>query len=273
MNILDQILLHKAEVELPDRRRRVPLSAMRRLASEAVEPRDFSSAICDSDGVVALIAEVKRASPSKGDLVAGEQFDPAVYARDYQAGGAHAISVLTDERFFRGHLSYVSLVKAAVGLPVLRKDFIIDEYQIHEARAAGADAVLLIVAALDDSMLADFSQCAQSLGLATLVEVHDEVESVRALKCGAEIIGINNRDLKTFTVDLETTGRCARVLINNVRHLKCIVSESGISTPEDVQLVGNFGAGAVLVGESLIISKQRIQDVMGISHVRKAQRD
>ena len=266
MNILDTIIEYKAEHELPQRRKATPLSEMRRRASNSPEPRDFSRALTHTSNVVALIAEVKRASPSRGDLVTGE-FAPAQFAQAYQRGGAHAISVLTDEKFFKGHLGYLQLVKDAVALPVLRKDFIVDEYQLHEARYAGADAVLLIVAALDDSMLADFHQCAQSIGLAALVEVHDEREVGRALKCGAQLIGVNNRDLRDFKVDLATTSRCALFLQSARGQVTAIVSESGIKTVQDVAQVAAMGAHAVLVGESLITSPNLDADIVSLSHV------
>ena len=268
MNILDTILEYKAEQEMPAKRKAVPLSEMRRRASDAPEPRDFAGALSGADGCVALIAEVKRASPSAGDLVKGD-FKPVEIAHTYARAGAHAISVLTDERFFKGRLDYLTAIRRAVALPVLRKDFIVDEYQLHEARWAGADAVLLIVAALDDAMLADFHQCAQSLGLAVLVEVHDEAEVGRALHAGARIVGVNNRDLRDFKVDLHTTARCAYATreAHSRGQVLALVSESGIASPEHVAQVAGMGAQAILVGESLITSQNMAADVTRFSRV------
>ncbi len=258
-SILDQILEHKRSVELPQRKARMPLAQARRAAEQAARPRDFAAALRRADGRVALIAEVKRASPSKGDLVKGH-FDPAGLARLYEANGASAISVLTDETYFKGALEHLTQVKRQTQLPVLRKDFIIDPYQVYEGRAAGADAALLIVAALDDAQLCDLLALMIELGLTPLVEVHEEDEVERALRAGARVIGVNNRDLRTFVTDIETTRRCARVLFaagQTAQHDRAsvtLVSESGIFTPEHVASVAGCGASAVLVGESIITS-------------------
>jgi indole-3-glycerol phosphate synthase len=193
-----------------------------------------------------FIAEVKRASPSAG--VIAEEFDPVVIATKYYEGGAHCVSVITDERFFQGHLDYLALVHQHVPVPTLRKDFILHEVQIYQAILAGADAVLLIVAALSDSELKYLYEVATRLAVDALVEVHNEAELERALQIGADFIGINNRDLTTFQVDLQTTEQ----LIPLVPSQCTIVSESGIRTPADVQRVLHAGANAVLVGESLM---------------------
>ena len=281
MSILDTILEHKRSVEVPQRKLLIPLDDVRREAESASTPRDFASALRKADGTVALIAEVKRASPSKGIFIKGE-FKPVEIAQAYESNGASAISVLTDENYFQGHLNFMTAVKQAVNIPVLRKDFIVDAYQLYEARAAGADAALLIVAALDDVELRDLYQLAHQLKLTALVEVHDEAETERAMKIGATVIGVNNRDLRTFTLAIETTARCAkrcakRLAIGDgpsakspIANSQCLVSESGIFTPADVACVAAMGARAVLVGESIITSPNVAQQVRALSNVRCA---
>ncbi len=255
--ILDRILARTLE-DLSGRRRVLPLEAVRDAALAAPPPRDFSAALRRAD-VVALIAEVKRASPSKGVLIT--DFDPAALGRLYAAHGAAAISVLTDEPFFQGHLDHLRAVRSAVDVPVLRKDFILDVYQVYEARAAGADAILLIAAALDDVQLRDLHDLAHELGLAALVEVHQEAEVERALRAGAAIIGVNNRDLKTFREDLQTTARLARFIPAAVT----LVAESAIRSPADVERMGSCGAHAVLVGEGLVKSADMAAAVRAFS--------
>jgi indole-3-glycerol phosphate synthase len=201
---------------------------------------------------IALIAEVKKASPSAGIIC--KDFDPVRIAKEYEAAGANCLSVLTDEKFFQGSLNYLRQIRAAVKIPLLRKDFIIDERQILEAIEWGADAILLIVAILDDERLKRFHSLATSAGLAVLVEVHDEAELERAMIIGAELIGVNNRDLKTFKVDLATTERLAAKLFSSpaTRHSSLLVAESGIHTRADVERLAKCGAKAILVGESLM---------------------
>jgi indole-3-glycerol phosphate synthase len=265
-SILDVILEHKRTTEVPARKRLVSPSLMREQAEANRTPtRDFAASLQRADGHVALIAEVKRASPSKGELVKGE-FSPVDLALAYQANGASAISVLTDERFFKGALDYLVRIRQAVSIPVLRKDFVIDPYQVYEARAAGADAVLLIVAALDDGALAELYALAHSLTLTPLVEVHNDVEAQRALKLGAQVIGVNNRDLHTFKTDLHTTAQCAAILRQHMPP-PVLVSESGIFTPQHVQTVAAMGASAVLVGESIITSGAIAAQVRALSSV------
>jgi indole-3-glycerol phosphate synthase len=263
-SILDTILAHKRDTELPARKRARPPAEVRRAAEAMPGPtRDFAAALRRADGRVALIAEVKRASPSRGDLIQGD-FRPADLARTFVAHGASAISVLTDERFFKGGLDHLAQVRAAVDAPLLRKDFIFDPYQLYEARAAGADAALLIVAALDDAALCDLHTLALTLTLTPLVEVHDPAEAERALVAGAEVIGVNNRDLRTFRVDIETTVRCAQAIGATGRTL---VSESGIATAADVARVAAMGARAVLVGESIITADDVVGQVRALSNV------
>jgi len=241
--ILDQILAHKAK-ELAERLAQVPLVEMERRALAAPLPRDFAGAL--RRGGVRLIAEIKRASPSKG--VFSPNLDVAATARTYAANGASALSVLTDERFFAGSLEALRLARSAVSLPVLRKDFTIHPYHILEARAAGADAVLLIVAALSAHAVREFLQQAAVLGMAALVEVHTAEEVAVALAAGAEIIGINNRDLRTFHTDIATTAKLRPLIPAG----KTVVSESGIFTPAHVAQLLAWQVDAMLVGEALV---------------------
>lgn len=243
-----------------------PVSAarLRSALAERGGVRDFFAALRQPRrGAPALIAEVKKASPSAGLI--RPDFDPVQIARAYEAAGATCLSVLTDEKFFRGSLAYLRDIRAAVNLPLLRKDFVIDERQILEAITWGADAILLIVAILDDAQLQRLHGLAVEADLTALVEVHDEAELDRALHAGARLIGVNNRDLKTFTLDLATTervaARLARAAATVAPRLACqseiapdrlLVAESGIHTRDDVVRVSRCGAQAILVGESLM---------------------
>lgn len=241
--MLDEIVEAKAE-ELERRRQNMPLSELEKLGSKSSK-RDFAAAIKGDD--VRLIAEVKRASPSRG--VIRHNLDHIKLARTYAQNGAAAISVLTDERYFGGSLEHLEAIKEAIDkIPLLRKDFIFDPYQVYESRAYGADALLLIVAILSDSELAELLSLSYGLGMTCLVEVHNQGELERALMSGAQIIGINNRDLKNFAVDLETTKRL-RPLIPQDR---TVVSESGIRDRGDVQKLRQWGVDAMLVGEALV---------------------
>ncbi len=247
MNRLTEILAAKRQAVAPLLARRADLrfEALRRNSF-----RGFASALQGDGGhTLGLIAEVKRASPSAG-LIA-ENFDPVEIARCYEAAGADAVSVLTDEPFFQGHLDHLRAVHEAVQLPVLRKDFVLEDVQIYEAAAAGADAVLLIVAALDDEQLARLHDVAVSCQLDALVEVHTLAELDRALAIDAQIIGINNRNLSTFGVDLATT----EALSEQVPAGVVLISESGIRTAEDSRRVRASGADAILVGEALMRSR------------------
>ena len=252
MNILDTIVAQKRiEVAaLPERR--IAAGDLRDAMLERSERRDFMAALrAPRRGDVALIAEVKKASPSKGVIC--PDFDPVRIAREYEAAGASCLSVLTDEKFFQGSLDYLRQIREAVKLPLLRKDFIIDERQILEAIEWGADAILLIVAILDDQQLRDYQTLAAAAGLAVLVEVHDEAELDRALASGAQLVGVNNRDLKSFKVDLGTTERLAEKLWASADgKSKLLVAESGIFTRADVERLKACGSGAILVGESLM---------------------
>ena len=259
--VLDKILARKVE-EIAERQAAVSLDEMKRRARAAADCRDMMKALRKDE--VALIAEVKRASPSKGMLAA--DFAPMTLAAVYDQNGASAVSVLTDEDFFMGSLDDLRAVRETVRAPVLRKDFIIDPYQVYEGRAAGADAMLLIAAALSDSQLRRLYALIAELGMAALVEVHDEAEMERARKLNAKLIGINNRDLKTFDVDLGTTARLSRMVDADV----ALVAESGIRSPADVKRMGELGAHAVLVGESLVKAKDRAQLVRALSAVPRS---
>jgi indole-3-glycerol phosphate synthase len=212
---------------------------------------------------VALIAEVKHASPSRGVLI--EAFDPVGIGATYVQNGAAAVSVLTDERFFQGSLDDLAAVRRAVDVPLLRKDFVIDEFQVYQARAAGADAVLLIVAALEDEQLATLHELANEQGMVALVEVHTEGELERALRIQPRLLGINNRDLKTFDVDLATTERLAPLVPPGTT----VVGESGIFTVSDVARLARAGVDAVLVGEALIAARDTAAKVSELSGVKR----
>jgi indole-3-glycerol phosphate synthase len=267
VNILDTIVEQKKiEVDrLPERL--IAAGDLRDAMLERGERRDFLGALRQPRrGDVALIAEVKKASPSAGVIC--PDFDPVRIAREYEAAGASCLSVLTDEKFFQGSPDYLRQIREAVKLPLLRKDFIIDERQILEAIEWGADAILLIVAILDDVRLRKFHDLATEAGLAVLVEVHDEAELGRALAIGAMLIGVNNRDLKTFKVDLGTTERLAHKLFGSAKTSQeiLLVAESGIHTRMDLQRLARCGAKAVLVGESLVRGgniKGKVAELLG----------
>jgi indole-3-glycerol phosphate synthase len=254
-NILDKIVATKREEVahlLPK------LGGIRQAAAGRKDYRDFAGALRREEGV-ALIAEVKKASPSAG--IIAPNFDAIRIARDYEAAGASALSVLTDEKYFQGRIEYLQLIRETVRLPILRKDFIIDELQVYESASRGADAILLIVAILDDRQLRDYRALAEHMSMAALVEVHDERELERALNTGAAIIGINNRDLKSFSVSLATTERLAAMCNDRI-----VVAESGIHERADVERVAAAGADAILVGEALMRSKDiagKVKELLG----------
>jgi indole-3-glycerol phosphate synthase len=251
--VLDRIA-SRTVADLAERRAKRSLAALAATASRLPAAIPFTRAL--REGTTGVIAEVKRASPSKG-LIAPE-VDAGAVARDYLAAGVSAISVLTDAPFFQGSLADLSQVadiahRDSSPRPVLRKDFLIDPYQVAEARASGADAVLLIVALLQGERLREMLAAVRSYGLEALVEVHDEPELGEALKAGAEVIGINNRDLHTFTVDLATTDRLIPIIPTD----RTIVAESGIHSREDLRRLAEAGAHAVLIGESLMTAPDR----------------
>jgi indole-3-glycerol phosphate synthase len=242
--ILDRILASKY-LEVAQRRINMPIEQLRARTLTQTPPRDFIGALRRA-GRPALIAECKKASPSKGLL--RPAYDPAQLARTYAENGAAALSVLTDEQFFLGALNDLTVARETAILPTLRKDFIVDCYQVHEARAAGADAVLLIAAALRLEQLQDLHQQIVELGMTPLVEVHDETEVDIALAIEPKLIGVNNRNLHDFNVDLQTTARLQKIIPSDI----ALVAESGIHTAEDVSRVRDMGVDAILVGEALV---------------------
>jgi indole-3-glycerol phosphate synthase len=255
--ILDEILEHKRR-EVAEAKARAPLSNLREKAPKRTAGL-FADAIRSHDGI-RLIAEIKKASPSKGVLV--RDFDPARLAHIYAEHGAAAISVLTDRRFFQGESSHLRVAKQVSRLPALRKDFLIDEYQVWESAAMGADAVLLIVAALDAERLNRYISLSSELGLDALVEAHDERELDAAVKAGAKLIGINNRDLRTFQTDIQTTLKLAPRVPEDV----ALVSESGIHSAADVRKLREAGVDAILVGEALVTSPdipEKMRELLG----------
>jgi len=242
-DILQEIAQYKREVVLRDKRQRSLLD-LRHAAADIPPPYDFAGALRQEG--ISLIAEIKKASPSKGLIRA--DFDPERIAATYAEAGARALSVLTDEAYFQGSDAYLIAARRVAGLPTLRKDFTIDEYQLYQARVLGADAILLIVALMDGSQLADFLGLAAELGLAALVEVHTREEAERAVQAGAGLVGVNNRDLRTFKTTLDTTFELFPLLPEG-----CLkVSESGINTRADVERLQEAGADAILVGEALM---------------------
>ena len=261
MNILDKIVEEKKREVAKLPARLIAAGDLRDAMLEHGERRDFLAALRQPrHGDIALIAEIKKASPSAGVIC--RDFDPVRIAKEYEAAGASCLSVLTDEKFFQGSLDHLRQIRAAVKLPLLRKDFIIDERQILEAIEWGADAILLIVAILSDEQLRKFHSLAAEAGLATLVEVHDETELDRASKIGATLIGVNNRDLKNFKVNLATTER----LVAKISGEKSLVAESGIHTRADVERLKRCGASAILVGESLLRGgniQDKIRELIG----------
>lgn len=259
-NILEQIIATKRE-EIADRQQRIPIDQLKETIETLGRPRNFFQAVSKDPATAKpakkmnLIAEVKKASPSAGVIRA--DFDPVEIAKQYAAGGADALSVLTDEKYFQGHLDYIHAVRDAVKLPVLRKDFIVDPYQVYESRAAGADAILLIAECLETSQMIDLQILATELHLTCLIEVHDidNLMRVRDHVIGFphrsySLLGINNRDLRTFKTDLGTTLRVTEL----VEDKQVLVTESGINTRADVEKLSKAGVRAALVGESLMRS-------------------
>ncbi|GAM08461.1 indole-3-glycerol phosphate synthase [Geobacter sp. OR-1] len=261
-DILRKIVSYKRD-EVAAAKSAMPLVDLKaHLSDREDQPRGFGRALHDAaaSGWTAIIAEVKKGSPSKG--VIRPDFDPLDIASTYQDNGAACISVLTDEKFFLGHLRYIALIREQVGLPLLRKDFIFDPYQVYEASVAGADALLLIAAMLELSQLQDLAGLAGELQLDVLLEVHDEPEMEMALRTGCGLIGINNRSLHTFVTDLGTTERLARMVPDD----RLIVSESGINNRADIERLQGAGAKAFLIGESLVREADiglKLQELLG----------
>jgi len=255
--ILQKIVENKRE-EVARQKEILPLGELRQMLADRPPTRDFEGAIRDRG--CAVIAELKRSSPSKGRI--REDFDPVGIAGIYEDNGASAISILTERKFFEGNAAYVPQISSVVGLPLLRKDFIIDPYQINETRVLGADALLLIARLLEAGELRDFLGLASELGLAALVEVHDAADMEKAVSSGARIVGINNRDLATFRTDLEVSIRLARMVPKGVT----VVSESGIDSRGDIEKLMEAGIHAFLVGESLMREKdvgKKLRELLG----------
>ena len=257
-NILEEIVWEK-DIEVEIARKKVPLEDLKKKIKDLPRTKDFVEALKNSKSKPALISEIKKASPSKG--IIREDFDAKMIGKMYQEGGANCISVLTDKKFFQGGFDVLVEVRKEVEIPILCKDFIIYPYQLYQARAAGADAALLIAAILSDSDLNYLSKVAENLGLTTLVEVHDSDEFERVLNIPTfKLIGINNRNLKSFKTDLEVTKKLADEFSTQIRKNSItLVSESGLFTREDLALVNSYGADAVLVGESLMSQ----EDILG----------
>lgn len=246
MSWLQTIFTARAE-DLERVKRQYPLTGVRRAAEQAPPPRDFLARLHSQNGRIAVVAEIKRASPSRGVLRA--DLDVVAQARLYHVGGAMAVSVLTEPRFFQGSLEDLAAVSRATPLPVLRKDFIFDPYQLHEARAAGADAVLLIASYLDTVLLRDLMALTQALGMTALVEIHTGEDLEKALRAGPPaLIGINNRNLHDFSVRLDTTFALRPLIPEGIR----VIAESGIRTREDIQRLCAVGVDAFLIGEALV---------------------
>ncbi|MBD3610276.1 MAG: indole-3-glycerol phosphate synthase TrpC [Gammaproteobacteria bacterium] len=246
-DILKKIIARKWE-EIEERSQQVSLDELKTLCKSAPAPRGFVASIEKriSNGEPGVIAEIKKASPSKG--VIREDFDPESIAKSYEAGGAACLSILTDVDYFQGATQYLIDARAAVSLPVIRKDFIVDEYQVYEARAMGADCILIIVAALDDQKMGELISRAYKLGMDVLVEVHDKEELQRALQFDTRLIGINNRNLRTFEVSLNTTLELLEMIPDD----RIVVTESAIHTPDDVKLMRDNEVHAFLVGEAFM---------------------
>ena len=258
MSVLDDIIAGVRQ-DLKEREDRVPLARIKEMETQVPEAKDALGALRGRDGAVKIISEVKRSSPSKGALAAIP--DPAALASTYEAGGATVISVLTEQRRFNGSLADLDAVRAAVDIPILRKDFIVTPYQIHEARAHGADLVLLIVAALEQNVLVALLERTRSLGMEALVETHSRLEALRAMEAGASIIGVNARNLKTLEVDRSTVEQVIDVIPQDV----VAVAESGVANAHDVFEYAKWGADAVLVGEALVTSgdpRASVQDMV-----------
>jgi indole-3-glycerol phosphate synthase len=259
LDILERIFDQKRQ-DVAEHKSRIPLNMVKSLAADAPQARGFRAALESSAHRPALIAEVKKASPSKGVIRA--DFDAVAIAKSYESAGADCLSVLTDAQFFQGSPRDLTLCREATSLPILRKDFTVDEYDVWQARALGADAVLLIVAGLSASQLREYRELAQFLGMDAIVEAHDKKEADRAVASGATMVGINNRDLKTFETNIENSLK----LLPGVAKKAMAIGESAIETCEDVEKLGKAGARAVLIGTAFCSApdiESKVKEVMG----------
>ncbi len=256
-NFLEDIVAYKKEF-IEQKKAKLPLEELRFKVENLPSSRSFKKAISEPDDKLHLIAEVKKASPSAGVIC--KDFNPLELAKSYEENGASAISVITCEKFFEGNLTYLETVSKNINIPVLRKDFIIDKYQIYEARLFGADAILLIACILHEEQIMDFIKISKELSMDCLVEVHSEEDIKKVLNTPSEIIGINNRDLRTFAVDLSVTEKLVPLIPKD----KVIVSESGIKTDDDIHLLQKIPINAILIGQSLLESqdiRKKIRDL------------
>jgi len=254
--ILDKIIDNKRK-EVEYLKSQKSIEAIKRESSEVENAIDIFNLLINSKNVN-IIAEIKKASPSKG--VIRTDFDPLTIAKSFERAGAAAISTLTDERFFQGKLSYLSDIRKIVDLPLLRKDFIIDPYQVYESRLAGADFILLIVSALDATLIKELLDLSHEQGLNAIVEVHDELEMETALDIGSRIIGINNRNLKTFEVSLDVAVRLSKMVDGN----RVVISESGINSHEDINMLRSYGINSFLIGEKFMESADPGKDLLNL---------
>lgn len=257
MNILDEIYQHKL-IEVRNRKKEKHLNEIcDQNKCDSYKPKDFFKALQNkvNQGQIALICEAKKASPSKG--IIRENFDVKQIVKDYESAGAACISVLSDEKYFSGSNEYVRQARENTGLPILRKEFIVDEYQIYETKMLGGDCILLIVAMLDDEKLSRFENCALSIGLSVLIEVHDEEELQRALKLKSKLIGINNRDLKTLKVDINNSIKLSKLVPQGY----LVVAESGIKTKSDIELLQKSNINCFLIGEQFMSEENIIEAV------------
>lgn len=263
LNILQEIA-EKTVQRVAEEKRKVPIAEMRKRAEGCRKKKDFPFEAALKKEGLSFICEVKKASPSKG--IIAEDFPYVKIAEAYEKAGADALSVLTEPYYFQGSNRYLEEIRAHSGLPILRKDFTVDEYMIYEAKVLGADAVLFICAILADAQLAEYVQLAKSLGMSALVEAHDSEEVERAIACGASIVGVNNRNLKDFSVDIENSVRLRKMVPKEI----LFVSESGIQTPQDVQVLAENGTDGVLIGETLMRSGN-VQETL--AQMRKGKDD
>jgi len=261
MNSILQNIIKEKKERIEAIKKTVPIEELKAKAASAPKRISFKKAL-ESKNNINIIAEIKKATPALG--VIAKDFDPAIISKEYEKGGAAAISVLTEEKYFLGDLSHISIVRESTKLPILNKDFILDPYQIYQGFLAGADAVLLIAVILDHGTLKEFLKLSKSLGMDSLVEIHTEEELKKALGSGADIIGINNRNLDTFEIDLETSKK----LYPKVPAGKITIAESGIKTSKDIKELNEIGINSFLIGNSLMISRNIVETLKSLRSVK-----